>query len=277
MFGLAYRMLGEAFEAEDVVQDGYLRWERSETVVVPEAWLTKVVANLCLNRLASARLRRERYVGSWLPEPILSGDTRIGPAETVEQRDSLSLGMLMLLERLTPPERLAFVLREAFGHSHREIGEILQVDEAHARQLHHRASVQIGVSRKRFTATPERGKRIVERFLAAAVGGDIAGLERMLADDAVAWFDGGGRVGVPRPPTLGRAEVVRYLIRWFGDARAADVETTITGVNGEAGVLVREDGRLSCVIVPELEESRIVAVRTIANPEKLAFAASRLP
>jgi RNA polymerase sigma factor (sigma-70 family) len=275
LFGLAYRMLGEAGEAEDVVQDAYLRWERSEAVAVPGAWLTKVVANLCLNRLTSARARRERYVGSWLPEPVLAADTALGPLETVEQRDSLSLGMLVLLERLTPPQRLAFVLREAFGHSHREIADILQVDEAHARQLHHRARVQVGIPRKRFTATAEHGRKIVERFLAAAVDGDMAALEQLLADDVVAWFDGGGKVGMPRPPVTGRAAVARYLLGWVADPRAANMETAIGVVNGEPAVLVHEAGALSCVIAVELSDAGIVAVRTIANPDKLAFAASR--
>jgi RNA polymerase sigma-70 factor (ECF subfamily) len=276
LFGLAYRMLGEAIEAEDVVQDAYLRWERSEVVAVPEAWLTKVVANLCLNRLTSARARRERYVGSWLPEPVLVTDRGPGPLETVEQRESLSLGMLVLLERLTPPERLAFVLREAFGHSHREIAEILQVDEAHARQFHHRARVRVGTPHKRFTAPAEQGERMVERFLAAAVDGDVAGLERLLADDVVAWFDGGGKVGAPRPPVVGRARVVPYLIGWIGHPSAANAEATIGAVNGEPAVLVREAGTLFCVIAPEFADDRIIAVRTIANPDKLAFAAARL-
>jgi RNA polymerase sigma factor (sigma-70 family) len=163
LFSLAYQMLGEAAEAEDVVQDAYLRWERSEVVGVPEAWLTKVVANLCLSRLTSARARRERYVGSWLPEPVLTASGP-GPLEIVEQRDSVSFGMLLLLERLTPPERLAFVLREAFDYSHREVAEILQVDEVHARQLYHRARAHVGTGHKRFTAEPERGRRMVERF-----------------------------------------------------------------------------------------------------------------
>ncbi|MEO3930132.1 sigma-70 family RNA polymerase sigma factor [Micromonosporaceae bacterium B7E4] len=131
LFGVAYRLLGEASEAEDVVQDAYLRWERSDSVVSPEAWLTRVVTNLCLDRLTSARAQRERYVGPWLPEPVLTGGGALDPLETVEQRELLSLGMLVLLERLTPPERAVFVLREAFGHGHREIAEILEVNEPH--------------------------------------------------------------------------------------------------------------------------------------------------
>jgi RNA polymerase sigma factor (sigma-70 family) len=275
LFSLAYQMLGEAAEAEDVVQDAYLRWERSHTVAVPEAWLTTVVANMCLSRLTSARARRERYVGSWLPEPVLSA-TGPGPLETVVQRDSLSFGMLLLLERLTPPQRLVFVLREAFDYSHREIAEILHVDEVHARQLYHRAQVQVGDRRKRFTPRPEQGRKMVERFLAAAVNGDVSGLERLLADDVVAWFDGGGRVGTARRPVTGRNRVARYLIAWVGDPAAASMNITIGAVNGEPAILASQAGTLVCVIFPELVDGHIVTVCTIANPDKLAFAAAQL-
>jgi RNA polymerase sigma factor (sigma-70 family) len=276
LFSLAYQLLGEAAEAEDVVQDAYLRWARSEVVATPEAWLTKVVANLCLNRLTSARAHRERYVGLWLPEPVLTAGSGLGPLETVEQRDALSLGLLVLLERLTPPERLAFVLREAFGYRHREIAEILQTNELHARQLYHRARVHVDVGRKRFTPNPEQGKRMVERFLDAAVNGEVSGLEQLLADDVVAWFDGGGRVGAARRPVIGRERVARYLIGWVGHPRVTSAEITVAAVNGGPAVLVREAGRLSCIIVPEFADGRIVAVYTIANPDKLAFAAAQL-
>jgi RNA polymerase sigma factor (sigma-70 family) len=276
LLGLAYRMLGEAAEAEDVVQDAYLRWEKAGAVAVPEAWLAKVVANLCLNRLTSARVRREHYVGSWLPEPVLAADSTMGPSETAEQRHSLSLGMLRLLERLTPPERLAFVLREAFAYSHREVAAVLGADEAYARQLHHRARVHVGASRRRLTTTPEQAERIVEGFLAASLDGDVARLERLLSDDVEAWFDGGGRVGVARPPVIGRANVARYLVAWTTHPRAAHADITTEAVNAQPAILVRERGGLSCVIVPELGDGGIVAVYTIANPDKLAFAAAQL-
>src|SRR5262245_49474092 len=211
LFGLAYRLLGEASEAEDVVQDAYLRWERSDTAVSPEAWLTKVVTNLCLNRLTSARAQRERYVGTWLPEPVFTDNGVLGPQETVEQRESLSLGMLVLLERLTPPERAAFVLREAFGHSHREIAEILELDEPHARQLYHRAQEHVGVARRRFVATPEQRRKLLERFLEATLDGDVPALERMLAEDVVAWSDGGGKAPAAKWPVVGREKFLRVL------------------------------------------------------------------
>jgi RNA polymerase sigma factor (sigma-70 family) len=176
LFGLAYRLLGEATEAEDVVQDAYLRWMNSHDVAVPEAWLTTVVTNLCLNRLTSARARRESYVGPWLPQPVVTADGALGPLETVELRDSVSLGVLVLLERLTPAERAVFVLREAFGHSHREIAAILAMEEAHSRQLYRRARDHVGNPRKRFDADQRDRDRILQSLLAASADGDVARL-----------------------------------------------------------------------------------------------------
>ncbi|MFJ2028539.1 RNA polymerase sigma-70 factor [Streptosporangium sp. NPDC087985] len=276
LFGLAYRMLGEAAEAEDVLQDAYLRWERSEAVAVPGAWLTRVVTNLCLNRLTSARARRERYVGTWLPEPVVTENGELGPLETVEQRDSLSFGMLVLLERLTPPERAVFVLREAFGHSHREIAEILEIDETHARQLYRRAREHVGEPRRRFSAVPEQAREIVERFLAAADKGDVADLERLLADDVVAWADGGGKaVAAPRP-VIGRAKVARLLIGLARRLRAEHMEVAIRSVNGGPAIVAWEGEALNAIAVPEISDGRIVAVHTVVNPDKLAFVVARL-
>ncbi|MGA9309797.1 MAG: sigma-70 family RNA polymerase sigma factor, partial [Pseudonocardiaceae bacterium] len=197
LFSLAYRMLGEAGEAEDVVQDAYLRWAgaaRAE-IAYPPAWLTKVVTNLCLNRLTSERARRETYVGSWLPEPVLTADGALDPLGTVEQRDSVSLALLRLMERLTPTERAVFVLREAFAYSHRQIAGFLDVSEANSRQLHGRARQRLGAARPRFEPDRAQWHRLVERFLAAAQGGDAAELRELLAADATATADGGGKVG----------------------------------------------------------------------------------
>ena len=274
LFGLAYRLLGEASEAEDVVQDAYLRWERSDRAVSPEAWLTKVVTNLCLNRLTSARAQRDRYVGTWLPEPVFTDRGVLGPLETVEQRESLSLGMLVLLERLTPPERAAFVLREAFGHSHREIAEILELDEAHVRQLYRRAREHVGAPRKRFDATPEQRRKLVERFLAATVGGDVRELERLLARDVVAWADGGGKAPATRQPVVGRDGVLRSLVIMVEHPLWARVTSATVGtVNTEPAIVVELDGRLAAVMVPEFDGSRVAALHAVSNPDKLAFLA----
>jgi RNA polymerase sigma-70 factor (TIGR02957 family) len=268
LFGVAYRMLGQASEAEDVVQDAYLRWERHDTAISPEAWLTKVVTNLCLDRLTSARAQREHYVGPWLPEPVIAGDA-LDPAETVEQRESLSLGMLVLLERLTPPERAVFVLREAFGHSHRDVAEILEVNEAHVRQLYRRAQHHVAAARPRFIAAPGQQRKLVERFLEATLSGNVPALEGMLTEDVTAWADGGGKAAAVRHPVVGRESVLRQLLALRGHEQR--IRLTLDVVNGEPAVVTYLDGQLSGVTVLEFDGARIAALRTIANPDKLAF------
>ncbi|MDG4827406.1 RNA polymerase sigma-70 factor [Asanoa sp. WMMD1127] len=273
LFGVAYRMLGEASEAEDVVQDAWLRWERGDFAVSPEAWLTKVVTNLCLDRLTSARAQRERYVGPWLPEPVRTGGGALDPLETVVQRESLSLGMLVLLERLTPPERAVFVLREAFGHSHREIAEILDATEPHVRQLYRRAQQHVSADRKRFSPPAEQHRKLLDQFLDATLRGDVPALERMLAADVVAWADGGGRAPAVRRPLVGRDEVVRYLLLLV---RYADrMRLTPELVNGEPALVIHLDGQLAGVTALEFDGDRVTTIRTIANPDKLAFLAKQ--
>lgn len=276
LVGLAYRMLGDATEAEDIVQDAYLRWDvrmaADEPVQVPEAWLTTAVTNLCLNRLTSARAQREQYIGPWLPTPVFTTTGELGPLETLEQRDTVSMAMLTLLERLTPPERAVFVLREAFGHSHREIGTILDLDEANVRQLYRRAQSHLG-ARRRFAAEPEQHAQIVTQFLTAAAGGDIAGLERLLAEDATAWADGGGKASAARRPILGRNKVARYFSGLAHHPRMAHAELTFELVNGETAMVIRESGQLTSVLFIDVVDGQIVGIRTVVNPDKLAFAA----
>ncbi|MEV6305378.1 RNA polymerase sigma-70 factor [Actinoplanes sp. NPDC051861] len=269
LFGVAYRMMGEASEAEDVVQDAYLRWERHDSAVSPEAWLTKVVVNLCLDRLRSARVRRESYVGPWLPEPVLADGRALDPVETVEQREMLSMGMLVLLERLTPPERAVFVLREAFGHSHREIADVLDAGEPHVRQLYRRAQRNVDLDRTRFPAEPGQHRRLLERFMAATLRGDVPALEDMLAEDVRAWGDGGGKAPAVRHPLAGRDEVLRYLLAL---ARfAGRIRMTPEVVNGETAVVIELDGEMAGVTVIEFGGDRVTAIRSVANPDKLAF------
>jgi RNA polymerase sigma-70 factor (ECF subfamily) len=277
LFGLAYRMVGSATEAEDVVQDAFLRWHGADRAVieVPGAWLTRVVVNLCLTRLSSARVKRESYVGTWLPEPVLTGDGVLGPLETVEQRDAVSLSVLILLERLTPLERAVFVLREAFGHAHGEIAGILDIDERHSRQLHSRARKHVAAERTRFAADEAQRKRIVASFLAAMLDGDVAGLERLLAEDVVSWADGGG-ARAARRPIVGKAKVVRYLLGMHKRPEMAVAKVEIAEVNGEPAGVVRLDGVLAAVLAPELDGERICGLRLIVSPAKLAFAGAQL-
>jgi RNA polymerase sigma factor (sigma-70 family) len=232
LLGLAYRLLGSASEAEDAVQDAFLRWHATDRarVASPSAWLTKAVTNLCLTRLASARARREAYVGPWLPEPVLAVEEALGPLETAELRESVSHALLVLLERLAPAERAVFVLAEAFTYSHREIAEILEISEANSRQLHHRARQRLAQARRRFRVSRAQRHRILERFLSAARTGDLDGLERLLAAE----------------------------------------------VHGDQAILVRVDGRLRAVTVPNVTQGRIGALHPVLDPDKLAFLVGRL-
>ncbi|MFJ9796856.1 sigma-70 family RNA polymerase sigma factor [Streptomyces sp. NPDC101145] len=192
---LAYRLLGSAADAEDAVQDAFLHWQAADRqrIRVPEAWLTKVVTHLCLDRLRSARARRERSVGAWLPEPLLAGDPMLGPADTFEQRESVSLAVLTVMERLSPVERAVYILREAFAHSHAEIAEIFDISEAASQQHLHRARRRVTAARRhRDDVDPAAARRIVEEFLAAASSGRTERLVAMLTDDAIAISDGAG-------------------------------------------------------------------------------------
>lgn len=193
---LAYRLLGSAVDAEDAVQDAFLHWQAADRrrIKVPEAWLTKVVTNLCLDRLRSAQARRERTAGAWLPEPLLDGDPMLGPADTFEQRESVSLAVLTLMERLSPVERAVYVLREAFSHGHAEIAEILDLTESASQQHLHRARRRITGARRggEEEVDPASARRIVEEFLAAASSGRTERLVALLTDDATAISDGAG-------------------------------------------------------------------------------------
>ncbi|WP_280415353.1 RNA polymerase sigma factor SigJ [Nocardia carnea] len=278
LFGLAYRMLGSAADAEDIVQDTFLRWQRIEpgAVAKPDAWLVKVATNLCLNLLGSARYRRETYIGPWLPEPVLTGDGVLDPLETAEQRDTVSLGFLLLAERLTPAERAVFVLREAFGYSHSEVAAVLELSDSNCRQLHHRARNRLAGTGQRPGAGDMRGHReLVERFLDAAQGGDLAALELMLAEDAISVADGNGAPGVARRPVRGAEKVARYLasitVR-FG----AGLTVSIHEVNGAPAGIARFSATLIGVFVPEIADGRLTDIRIIVNPDKLRFAARQL-
>jgi RNA polymerase sigma-70 factor (TIGR02957 family) len=269
MFGLAYRLLGSAAEAEDAVQDAYLRWDRADgtTITHPDAWLAKVVTNLCLNRLTSARATRERYVGPWLPEPVPTDS--LGPLETAEQRDSVSLALLTLLERLTPAERAVFVLREAFGYSHGEVAQVMELSEANCRQLYRRATQHLAEHRTRFQPSREQRERLAARFLAAAQDGDLRALEELLAEDVISWADGGGHQPMARRPVLGRDKVARYLAGAWRKVPGA-VTFAFTEVNGQTGFVIAASGTVMAVVALEFDGERVADVRIIANPAKLS-------
>jgi RNA polymerase sigma-70 factor (TIGR02957 family) len=281
LFAIAYRLLGSASEAEDAVQDTYLRWHAADvqTLQSPAAWLTKVLTNLCLSRLTSARARRETYPGPWLPEPLLTEQPVLGPLDRAEQRESVSLAFLLLLERLTPPQRAVFVLREAFNYSHREIAEILDLTEANCQQLYRRARQRIAEDRprvpQRSRASRDQHDRIVEEFLAAARSGDLTTLESLLAADVVAWADGGGKARAARRPVRGAPQVARYLAGWMS-RDVPGVRVVVTEVNGQPGILGILDGQLLVAVLLDVVDSRVAAVYAVANPDKLSFLAGQV-
>jgi RNA polymerase sigma-70 factor (TIGR02957 family) len=281
LFAIAYRLLGSASEAEDAVQDTYLRWHAADvqTLQSPAAWLTKVLTNLCLSRLTSARARRETYPGPWLPEPLLTEQPVLGPLDRAEQRESVSLAFLLLLERLTPPQRAVFVLREAFNYSHREIAEILDLTEANCQQLYRRARQRIAEDRPRLPqrsrASRDQHDRIVEEFLAAARSGDLTTLESLLAADVVAWADGGGKAQAARRPVRGAPHVARYLAGWMS-RDVPGVRVVVTEVNGQPGILGILDGQLLVAVLLDVVDSRVAAVYAVANPDKLSFLAGQV-
>ncbi|MEU9594711.1 RNA polymerase sigma factor SigJ [Streptomyces sp. NPDC048219] len=277
---IAYRLLGSAAEAEDAVQETFLRWQAAdvERIDVPEAWLTKVLTNLCLNQLTSARVRRETYVGRWLPEPVLAGDPMLGPADTAEQRESVSYAVLVLLERLSPNERAVYVLREAFDYPHREIAEILDITEAASQQIHHRAKKHVGGGRARSEIDEAAARRVVEEFLAAATSGRTEPLVRLLTQDAVSVGDGGGKVPARAKAFEGALAVAKFLRGLFtpSDAKRAYIggapDIYATTANGEPAVVAVVDGRVVGITCLEVTAEGIVALRSQVNPDKLVRA-----
>ncbi|MQY39141.1 ECF RNA polymerase sigma factor SigJ [Streptomyces sp. RB17] len=272
LFGLAYRLLGSAHEAEDAVQDAYLRFSGADRAAIeqPGAWLAKAVTNLCLTRLTSARARREEYPGTWLPEPVLTSDGTLGPLESAERREQVSMALLVLLERLTPTERAVYVLREAFGYAHRDIAGVLDLSEANCRQLYRRAVARVAVPEGRFEPAPQRREELLLSFLTAAREGDLAGLEKMLAADVTYWGDGGGKVSAVRRPVEGREKVVRFLV---GGAErfTGGLDFAVAEVNGTSALVAWAGDVLAGVASFELRDGLITHVRTMMNPDKLAY------
>ncbi|GGM70015.1 RNA polymerase sigma-70 factor [Dactylosporangium sucinum] len=274
---IAYRLLGSAGDAEDAVQDTFLRWQAAdrERIETPEAWLTKALTNLCLTQLTSARARRETYVGQWLPEPVLAGDRMLGPAETAEQRESVSMAVLTLMERLSPNERVVYVLREAFGYAHAEIAGMLDLTESNCQQIYRRARQHLATGRARVEVDAAAARKIAEEFLAAALSGDTEPLVRLLADDAVSVADGGGAVPARGTPVVGALAIARFLrgvLRPSTALRFIDAEHVAAYaavVNGAPAVVAVVDGRVAAVLALEVTADGVAAVHIQANPAKL--------
>jgi RNA polymerase sigma-70 factor (TIGR02957 family) len=274
-FAIAYRMLGSVAEAEDVVQEALLRVHREieagERIESPRAFVATVTTRLAIDELRSARARREHYVGEWLPEPILTG-SEDDPASHAEMADSLSMAMLVLLERLTPEQRAVILLRDVFDYGYEEVARIVGKSEENVRQLAVRARRHVEAGRPRFQSTREQRDQLVRRFFAATQDGDLGGLEALLAHDVVLTGDGGGKVPALARTLTGRNRVARTLLNWVKvGARIPGASMRPAEVNGAPGALLLDgDQRLIAVWALEIAGGQIAGVNSIVNPEKLA-------
>lgn len=272
LFAVAYRMLSSVGDAEDAVQEAWLRWASADrdTIRSPRGWLTTVVTRIAVDRHRSAQKRREAYVGPWLPEPLLVADD--DPAEHAALAESLSFAFLTLLERLDPVERAAFLLREVFGESYAEVAAVIDRSEAACRQIVHRAKERIDPDRPvRFDPGPEEERRLVDSFLAAAWTGDLDALLAVLCDDVVLWSDGGADRHAARRPVLGARRAATFVANIVrkGLAESEAIVVDHVRVNGDPGVTAVIEGELFLVMVFELDPAGIRTLRIVLNPEKL--------
>jgi RNA polymerase sigma-70 factor (ECF subfamily) len=267
LFGIAYRVLGSSVEAEDIVQDAWLRWQNTDRSGIqdPGAFLATVTARLAINYAQSARMRREAYIGPWLPEPV---DTSVDPQLGAERAEALDLAVLFLLEKLNPVERAAYVLREAFDYPYKRIADILETSEANTRQLVSRARKHLTAERREpVDSTAHR--RLLEVFLTAAQTGSLSALEDVLAADVVSYADGGGMRGASKIPVVGRPHVSKYLVafapRFWPQADVRWVEA-----NGSPSVLISADGNTVALLSIDVSAEGIERIMWVMNPAKLA-------
>jgi RNA polymerase sigma-70 factor (TIGR02957 family) len=267
LFGIAYRMLGSAAEAEDIVQDVWLRWQSTNRSVIlnPSAYLATTTTRLCINAATSARVRRETYVGPWLPEPV---DTSADPRLGAERDEALKLAILVLLEKLSPTERAAYVLREAFDYPYCQIGDILRMEEANVRQLVSRARKHVAEGRRTSVSSAEQ-RRLLAAFLDAARQGDMAALEGLFAEDVTSYSDGGGMVRAARVPVCGRERVAKFI-----SSLAAHFWTGVTlqwmEVNGQSSVLILRECAAVALATIDASERGIDQIMWLMRPSKLA-------
>jgi len=268
LFSIAYRMLGSASDAEDMVQETYLRYRTAQEAEIRslKSFLMTVVTRLCLDELKSAHVQREQYLGPWLPEPVLTED-----AETlVEQRESLSLAFLTLLEELTPAERAVFVLHTAFDYPYDEIGNMIDKNAAACRQLFHRAEERLAAHQRRFEPSLAAHQELAGRFLLAAQSGDVQALTELLARDVVVWSDGGGKVSAARRPVYGQEKVIRF-VQGLQRKALADLTVSVETINGGPALLFWTGGILFLVGGFRIADGQIHRIYAILNPDKLAY------
>ena len=275
LFSIAYRMLGSASEAEDVVQEAFLRFHRAteegEKIESPKAFLTTVTTRLSIDQLRSARVQRETYTGTWLPEPLLTAEAPDDTAQHAETADSLSMAFLVLLESLTPVERAVFLLREVFDYPYSEIAEVIGKSEDNTRQLAVRARRHVDERKPRFEADRKRRDELASSFLAAIEDGDTEDLMHLLAEDVVLYGDGGGKAPAIARPLHGRERVAKALATWAKLGDQMGVVIRPAEVNGAPGAIARDAaGRILSVLSIHIADGVVQSVRSVVNPDKLA-------
>jgi RNA polymerase sigma-70 factor, ECF subfamily len=277
LFSIAYRMTGSASDAEDLVQETYLRYQASasQEIVSLKAFLTTIITHLALDYLKSARVTREQYMGTWLPEPILTSEDSGFPLADLEQQETLSLAFLRLLETLSPPERAVFLLHEVFDYPFSEIGVMLEKSPANCRQIFHRARQALQDKRARFEPEPQRQRQLLLSFLSASQAGNMTALTSLLAQDAVSWSDGGGKVQTNLKPIHGKLAVARF---WLSVTHKNQRPLTVTQaeINGGPAILYWDEGSLAGVISLTPSTIGIQEIYALLNPEKLAYLQKQL-
>jgi RNA polymerase sigma-70 factor (ECF subfamily) len=270
LFSVAYGLLGSVADAEDVVQETWLRWSAVDRgdVINPRAYLVRIATTQALNRIRSAKARRETYIGPWLPEPLIEPDPAEAVVEQAGREHEVSLAMLVVLETLSPAERAVFVLREVFGMSHDEIAETLDRSPASVRQLAHRAREHVQARRPRFESGLDEQRRVTQEFLAACATGDKGALLSLLAPDATLVSDSDGRAKAARRPILGADKVARFMIGIAEDALALDLRFAL--VNGSVGIVASDGSATQSVCLFDVVDGKVQSVYIVANPEKLA-------
>ncbi len=271
LFSVAYRMLGSVADAEDMLQETFIRWQEAtdEDIRSPRAYLVTIISRLCLNQLQSARVQREEYVGQWLPEPVVTG-AGSDPLEIVRVDESLSMAFLVMLERLTPVERAVFLLREVFEYDYAEIASILNQSESNSRQILSRAKQHVADMRPRFPTSQQKKRDLLERFIQATTSGDLQGLVALLASDVVLHSDSGGK-GVGAPNVIrGANHVARGALGALRKLHPKDLTHRVTEINGEPGIVSYLHGEPYSVLTLDARESAIQAIYVVSNPEKLA-------
>lgn len=275
LFSIAYRMLGSASDAEDVLQDAWIRFRGVDksTIRSARAFATTIVTRLCLDRLKSARTTREEYIGPWLPEPVLTSEVE-SPDARLQRAESVTLAFLVLLEKLSPEERAVFLLKDIFEYDHSEIAGILGTTTENSRQLLHRAKARLAEGRPRLTGTAQSRRAVAERFARAFSSGDGSELTALLARDVSMWSDGGGKASAARRPLLGRDQVLNFLIGLHRTAETAgltrEASLRIEDVNSEPAIVIRVGERLESIFVFSIDDDAVSAIRVVRNPDKLA-------